>query len=448
METLHAPHFCSEEHSMADRQKPVVHTKKHLARLARERRQTRMILIAFSVIMAAVLGLVGYAILDATYLRARRPVATVGEAKISTHTWQARVRFERLHLLNLYNQYQQYQQYFQMDLSSQLQQIVSQLDTPEDIGRTVLDQMIDEEIIRQEAAKRGITVSPEELETALQAQHQYYPNGTPSPTVTPTDVTLPTFSPGIYSIVTITPTASPAPTDTPDLTATVTPTLEATATETATETAPSPTAPAATELPTPTETPYTLEGYQTAYKESLDSLAKLGFTEQEYRSYVEAGLLREKLFAVITADVPREQDEIWSRHILTADEGSAIAARALLDGGKSFEEVAQQLSLDSSKDQGGDLGWHIRSYFVKEFSDAAFSLKVGEISQPVKSQFGYHIIQVLARRTIPLNADEYQQAKQAVFDEWLKSLHDQYTITTFDDWWTSQVPTEPKLTAQ
>lgn len=430
---------------MADRQKPVVHTKKHLARQARERRQTRMILIGFIAIMAAVVGLVAYAVLDATYLQARRPVATVGEAKITTKAWQARVRLERGRLINLYGQYQQYQQYFGMDLSSQLQQVAVQLNSPEEMGKSVLDQMIDEEIIRQEAAKRGITVSAEELETAMRAQYQFYPNGTPSPTITPTDVTTPTFSPEIYSIVTITPTASPAPTGTPDLTATVTPTLEATATQAATETATA-SLPTPTELPTATSTPYTLEGYQTAYQESLDNLAKQGVTEEDYRRYVEVGLLREKLFAVITADVPREQDQIWVRHILTADEGSSIAARALLDNGKPFETVAAEMSTDSTKEQGGDLGWHIRSDFVKEFSDAAFSLKVGEISQPVKSIYGYHIIQVLARRTIPLNAEEYQQARQSVFDEWLKSLHEEYTITTFDDWWAAHVPTEPALT--
>ena len=60
--------------------------------------------------------------------------------------------------------YQQYSQYFGMDLSQQEQQITSQLNVPATLGQTVLDQMIDEELVRQEAAKRGITASTEEVE--------------------------------------------------------------------------------------------------------------------------------------------------------------------------------------------------------------------------------------------------------------------------------------------
>lgn len=62
--------------------------------------------------------------------------------------------------------------------------------------------------------------------------------------------------------------------------------------------------------------------------------------------------------------------------------------------GKSFEEIAKAKSLCPSGKKGGSLGWFGRNQMVKEFESAAFSLKKGEISRPVKTQFGWHIIKV------------------------------------------------------
>src|SRR5512142_1659985 len=137
--------------------KPVLHTRKHMARLEREQRQTRWILIAFIVIIVSAVGLVGYAYLDANYLQFHRPVARVGNVDLTVAEWQARVRLQRKNLINQVQQYALYAQYFGMDLSSQEQQIMSQLNDSATLGQSVLNTMIDEEVIRQETAKRGIT---------------------------------------------------------------------------------------------------------------------------------------------------------------------------------------------------------------------------------------------------------------------------------------------------
>src|SRR5512143_1859014 len=186
--------------------KPVLHSKKHIARLERERLQTRIILFSFIGVLVLVVGLVLYGYLDVKYFQARRPVAKVGDVGIPLGEWQARVRMERTRLIGQYNLYQQYSQYFGMDLSSQEQQFLTQLNSPTTLGQSVLDQMIDEELIRQEAAKRGITASPQEVQDAIQADYQYYPNGSPTPTITPTSVSLPTLSPETLALVTLTPT--------------------------------------------------------------------------------------------------------------------------------------------------------------------------------------------------------------------------------------------------
>ncbi len=81
-------------------------------------------------------------------------------------------------------------------------------------------------------------------------------------------------------------------------------------------------------------------------------------------------------------------------HILVKTLTEANAVKARLDKGEKFGEIAKQVSLCSSGKKGGDLGTFTRGKMVKEFEKAAFSLKKGQISQPVKSQFGWHIIKV------------------------------------------------------
>lgn len=429
--------------------RPVLHTRKHMARLERERRQTRIILFSFIGVVVIAVGLVVYGYLDVHYLQARRPVARVGNVSLPVSLWQARVRMQRTQLISQLQMYQQYAQYLGMDLSSQEQQITSQLDSPTSLGQSVLDTMVDEELIRQEAAKRGITASTAEVDQAIQASFQYYPAGTPTPTITPTPVTPPTLSPDTLALVTITPTATvfmtptASPTSTPNPSASPTATVSPTATATS---GPTPTA-TPTSTPFPTATPYTQQGFEQSYNNSLERLRQLGLTEPEVRQLFETTVLRQKLFDIITADVPHTQEQVWARHILVADEATANTVRQRLLNGEDFAKVAAEVSTDTgTKDKGGDLGWFAKGVMVPEFEAAAFSLKVGELSQPVKSQYGYHIIQVLAHANVPLDASGYDQAKQAAFKAWLTSARTEYKVQTFNVW-QNIVPTDPAIPA-
>ena len=190
--------------------KPVVHTKKHIARLERERRQSRLILYIFIGILVTVIGLLGYGYLDLNYLQLRRPVATVGGKNILVREFESHMRLQRQQLLYQYNQMKYYQM-FGMDVTSQIQQIETSLNDTQTMGQSVLDQLIQEEVIRQEAAKRGITVTDEELDRAIKESYQFFPDGTPTPTVTPTWKSFPTIPAQAFEIVTITPTPAPTP---------------------------------------------------------------------------------------------------------------------------------------------------------------------------------------------------------------------------------------------
>jgi parvulin-like peptidyl-prolyl isomerase len=299
--------------------------------------------------------------------------------------------------------------------------------------------MITEVIIRQEAAKRGITVTRDEVEAAMQEQFDFFPNGTPTPTITPTAIVTSTLSPTQMAL--LPPTSTPTETATPEQTATPTtvPTETPTPAPTATATSgPSPT-------PTLTATPYTLEGYQQRVKEVIESMEEIGFTQKDMERLVESRLYYEKLRDAITTDLKQEDEQVWARHILVADEATAQTVLDRLDKGEDFAALAAELSTDTSnKDQGGDLGWFGRGRMVAEFEEAAFALGVGEISQPVQTTFGYHIIQVLGHEVKPLTNTDFLQLKETKFSEWLEEIKAGESVQRFDTW-QDHVPTEPEL---
>ena len=89
---------------------------------------------------------------------------------------------------------------------------------------------------------------------------------------------------------------------------------------------------------------------------------------------------------------------VRASHILISSEREANRILDDIRKGKEFSEMAKRYSSCPSGKSGGDLGFFGKGQMVKEFEDAAFSLKDGELSKPIKTQFGYHIIKVTARK--------------------------------------------------
>lgn len=94
------------------------------------------------------------------------------------------------------------------------------------------------------------------------------------------------------------------------------------------------------------------------------------------------------------------QEEIHARHILVKTEAEAEAVEKRLKAGESFVKVATAVSIDKSA-PGGDLGWFTKDKMVPAFSAAAFKLKPGEVSAPVHTQFGWHVIKLEGTRNKP-----------------------------------------------
>ncbi len=240
--------------------------KKHVARLERENTVRRYLVIGGAAIVVIVLGLVLFGIYQTTILPPTQSVAKVEQDNITSKAFQDRVRFERNRLvqqyINLYQTAQNYKAdnpemaaYFEQNMA----QILPQLE-PAAMGEQVLERMIREILTRQEAIKRGITVSEDEVTKRIQMEFGYNADG-PTPTATAFPTMAPTSTLSVQQM-----TLVPQYTETPTLVPTETATPAVTATPTL---LPSPTA-----VPslTPTATPYTLELFEIDYKGTHDRL--------------------------------------------------------------------------------------------------------------------------------------------------------------------------------
>jgi peptidyl-prolyl cis-trans isomerase C len=115
-----------------------------------------------------------------------------------------------------------------------------------------------------------------------------------------------------------------------------------------------------------------------------------------------------KVYDEAIKQTPNEE-EVRARHILVATEGEAKDIEAQLKNGADFAAVAKEKSKDPGAAEGGELGWFTKDQMVPEFAEAAFRLDKGQISDPIKTQFGWHIIQVEDKRIKP--TPTYDQVK-------------------------------------
>lgn len=145
----------------------------------------------------------------------------------------------------------------------------------------------------------------------------------------------------------------------------------------------------------------------------------------------------QELYQDLIADF-KPQEEIRARHILVAEEDDANTIRAEIEAGKPFEIAASENSIDGSAQNGGDLGYFVRGQMVPPFEQAAFALEVGQVSAPVQSQFGWHLIKLEDRRqSAPppleqISAQLQQQVLIKAFDAAISELKAGAAITISD----------------
>ncbi len=141
-------------------------------------------------------------------------------------------------------------------------------------------------------------------------------------------------------------------------------------------------------------------------------------TEEEMKTYFEEN-----------KDTFDQKEQVKASHILVEDEATAKKVKKELDSGKDFAELAKEYSKDASNAaKGGDLGYFGKGEMAKEFEETAFGMKAGEVSAPVKTDFGYHIIKVADKKAA--KAAVYEDHK----DEIKESLFDQKIQTEYPNW--------------
>ena len=134
--------------------------------------------------------------------------------------------------------------------------------------------------------------------------------------------------------------------------------------------------------------------------------------ELELRQHAKKSITEEAMRKVYDDAIKQLQteEEVRARHILVAKEDEAKAIVADLKKGGNFEEIAKAKSIEpGAKESGGDLGYFTKEQMVPEFADAAFKLEKGKVSDPVQTQFGWHVIKVEDKRKKP--APTYEQVK-------------------------------------
>ncbi|WP_338470512.1 peptidylprolyl isomerase [Niallia sp. XMNu-256] len=161
-------------------------------------------------------------------------------------------------------------------------------------------------------------------------------------------------------------------------------------------------------------------------------------SEESFRDdYLRLNLLLEKAVSsdITDKDVKKYYEEeyrpdIKARHILVEDEEKAKEVKSKLDAGEKFEDLAKEYSTDGTAEKGGDLGWFGPGAMVPEFEEAAYALDVNEISEPVQSQFGFHIIQVTDKK----EKEPFEEVKGKMKENLLNSrLSDMETIQSVID---------------
>ena len=402
-------------------------------RQAEQTRQIRLAILGIVVLLGAVLAV---GLVNELILKPNAPVAEVNGVEISMRDWQQQVRLQRAQLIL---SIEDLAEALGQDIG-QVQQFAGQqinlLQDPTTLGQLVLDQAINEELIRQEAAARGIVVSDVDVQREIEESFNYFDGASPTAFPTPTETIVPTPS--------LTPIPTPVITE-------VVPTIAP---------PPSPTA-GPTVTPLPTATPVSLEAFALEFGETIDRFKSLGTSEDAFRELVRVQLLEERLGEDLAdeADLPTEQEQVSFLYLSFRTEEEA---RAALDDIESGDFLTVWNSIRSqppdpesaSTPLASELLWRgvddIESLFGEELSQAAFEAPLEEHSDIVvvatetdEEGDQYYIIFVTGREIRPLSESEIRNARQQVLTSWLDARR--LNASEIFERWRANVPSRPVL---
>jgi parvulin-like peptidyl-prolyl isomerase len=403
----------------------------------------RLVILVTSIVVGIAAVILIVAIAYDQFVVPRQAVATVNGSTITVADFRQRVLLERFLVIQQYNNAIGLFQSFGLDdqsIAQQLQQEpyatwYNEVTVPDQLGNRVINTLVEDELVRQEAAARGITVSQEEIQERIQEFFGYDPNelfttptATVTPTLTPTPLVSPTASP--VPTETLVPTETPVPveaTDDPNA-----PTAEPTATD----------FPTATPSPTPDAT-QRAETFNTNRNDFFGAIrAETGLGDADMNRYFEMQVLRKKLGDALTAEMGDTTTYYNVRHILVATQEEAQSVVNALNAGESFADLAAAVSTDTSNSvNGGELGWAPATQYVAPFAEAVENAEIGAVVGPVQTEFGWHVLQVRGREERPISEQERENLQARELEEFIdnKRAAEADNIEIFE-LWTDNIP--------
>lgn len=417
--------------------------KRRMPRREIEARRQRMLRWGVAIAGLVTLVLVVGGVLYENVIKPNQTLATVGAETITRQEyWKARAS-------DLYEQALQYQDFAQFvgpDQQGQYLALAQQslAQAPEvwgstDVDETSLQQMVDDQVFLQGLDDLGLEITPDELDTF--ALNRFAPPGapliapSPTPTFTAERAAMATSTAEAFLATPLagtplsgTPIAGALGVGTPVAASPVASPLSGT--PGATPLAAIPTVPAAT--PNPIEARATAEAGFDQFAAEFFALAHLSRDEYE-RLVVAPALARQNVADALAAMIGQSAPQVRASHILvpTREEAEAARARVVVNG-DVFTAVAAEVSTDEgTAANGGDLGWFTREEMVASFAEATFALEPGSISEPVASEFGWHVIRVEeSDPDRPLTDIQINRLRQAAVDRWLEEQRTTRAITS------------------
>lgn len=362
--------------------------RKQIARREKEAKAQQTLVWAAIAVAVVVVGVLGYGLVTELIIKASKPVASIDGETIATRDYQRRLYYERLLMRQQLVMYQNYlyqldandpnMQEFYQQIQYSAATLENQLDTNMSamLGKQVLDSVIEETFILEEASVQGLTASEDEITLGIEEMLGY----------------------------------------------------DRAAMETMTDT---------TDMPS----------FDELYTDFRDRILKPSrLSEDEYRTIMQANVLREKLRTAISDDVELTADQVETVFLATDNEEGAAAFQQRITEGEPAESVLEELNSDESDATGGyTLPWlpvgYLSSQLGEEIEKVAFNTPVGRASQPILGDDGkYYVIYVTGHEERELSDALVDQAREEKYIQWLEAQQ-QARVEYLE--WQDAVLTEP-----
>ena len=349
---------------------------KNINKFEKDKIYKRWLLGATALVVVILFGLLGYGLLDKYWIIPGRSVAEVDGYEISFQTVDQHTRYRRMQMLDQYIAYLDAMKYAgeqRNQVQDILDQIENELDDPVQHMRQVINELINTELVINEALSRNISVDDGEVDSAIRLFLGFV-----------------------------------------------------------------------------VDQDNDNNEYEEAYRLYFENMSL--YTDMDEDSFRK--LFRNRLFAEKLQENLGEEEEFGDeeqvsvKHILFSldnlDQANDVFER--VNNGEDFEALAVEFSDDESNAAiGGDLGWVARGEMVNSFEQVVFGEEeTGIVPELVATQYGLHIVKIVAKEVRPLAENVVNQRKLMIFNNWLTETKNNSAIEIFD-WWESAAPNKPDL---